>query len=162
MTTCSQTGHCILSSIGCFIYDFQTLLVGIAAIVVAVFAGIPVWRQLKDSNLQARISHRETLATLLRAALRRYAEVEKAVREPMSFASRVTSDPIGEPVDIEAEDAHHLENMLHSVLDWYLVHTARYRACRYRSRQDDVESSARPAGRDARRGPLGRSQRTAR
>lgn len=121
MTTCSQTGHCILSSIGCFIYDFQTLLVGIAAIVVAVFAGIPVWRQLKDSNLQARISHRETLATLLRAALRRYAEVEKAVSEPMAFASRVTSDPIGEPVEIEAEAAHHLENMLHGVLDWYLV-----------------------------------------
>ena len=121
MTICSQTSHCILSSVGCFIYDFQTLLTGMAAIGVAVVAGIPVWRQLKDSNLQTRISHRETLATLLRDALQRYAEVEKAVREPMSFADRVTSDPIGEPVEIEAEAAHHLESMLHNVLDWYLV-----------------------------------------
>lgn len=121
MTICSQTSHCILSSIGCFIYDFQTLLTGIAAIGVAVVAGIPVWRQLRDSNLQTRISHRETLATLLRDALQRYAAVEKAIREPMSTASRLTSDPIGEPLEIEAEDAHHLESMLHGVLDWYLV-----------------------------------------
>lgn len=39
----------------------------------------------------------------------------------MSTASRLTSDPIGEPLEIEAEDAHHLESMLHGVLDWYLV-----------------------------------------
>lgn len=121
MTICGQTSHCVLSSLGCFIYDFQTLLIGIAAIGVAVGAGIPVWRQLKDSNLQTRISHRETLAMLLRDSLQRYTEVDKAIREPMSTASRLTSDPIGEPLEIEAEDAHHLESMLHGLLDWYLV-----------------------------------------
>lgn len=121
MTICSQTSHCILSSIGCFIYDFQTLLTGVVAIGVAVIAGIPVWRQLKDSNLQTRISHRETLATLLRDALRRYGKVEKSIAEPLSLASRLTSDPMGEPVEIAAEDAHHLESMLNGVLDWYLV-----------------------------------------
>jgi len=44
---------------------------------VGIIAGIPVWRQLRDSNLQTRISHRETLATLLRDALRRYEKVEE-------------------------------------------------------------------------------------
>jgi hypothetical protein len=32
MTTWSQASQCILTSIGWFIYDFQTLLTGIAAI----------------------------------------------------------------------------------------------------------------------------------
>jgi hypothetical protein len=121
MTICSQTSHCILSSIGCFIYDFQTLLTGVVAIGVAVIAGIPVWRQLKDSNLQTRISHRETLATLLRDALQRYGKIEKSITEPLSLASRLTSDPMGEPVEIAAEDAHHIESALNGVLDWYLV-----------------------------------------
>ncbi|WP_157073727.1 hypothetical protein [Sphingomonas soli] len=121
MTSCSETSHCILSSIGCFIYDFQTLLTGIVAIGVAVIAGIPVWRQLKDSNLQTRISHRETLATLLRDALRRYDRVEKSIRDPLSFASRATSDPMGEPLELGTEDAHHLQGAMNGVLDWYLV-----------------------------------------
>jgi hypothetical protein len=121
MSVCGQTGHWVQTSIGCFIYDFQTLLIGAAAIIVAIVFGIPVWRQLKDTNLQTRISHRETLATLLRDALRRHAKVDGSIREPLSMANRVTSDPIGEPVEIEAEDANHIENMLHGVLDWYLV-----------------------------------------
>lgn len=91
------------------------------AIGVAVVTGIPVWRQLKDSNLQTRISHRETLATLLRGALRRYGEVEKSISEPLSLDSRLTSDPIGEPIEIAADDLHHLESALSGVLDWYLV-----------------------------------------
>jgi len=118
---CGQTSQCALAGFFCFIYDFQTLLTGAMAIVVAMFAGIPVWRQLRDSNLQTRISHRETLANLLRAALRCYEKVDQSIREPLSFAVRVTSDPDGEAIHISAEDAHHLEQMLPSALDWYLV-----------------------------------------
>jgi hypothetical protein len=103
------------------VYDFQTLLIGVVAIIVAIFAGIPVWRQLKDSNLQTRISHRETLASLLRDALRRYEKVEQSIREPLSAALRATSDPMGEPIKINPHDAHGLEQMLNGVLDWYLV-----------------------------------------
>ena len=44
--TCNQASHCILTTVGCFIYDFQTLLTGIVAIGVAIVAGIPVWKQL--------------------------------------------------------------------------------------------------------------------
>lgn len=120
-TICSQTSHCGLMSFLCFVYDFQTLLIGAAAIIVAIIAGIPVWRQLRDTNLQTRISHRETLANLLRDALRRYENVDQAIREPLSVASRATSDPDGEAIEIDAEDAHHIEQMLHGVLNWYLV-----------------------------------------
>ena len=119
--TCNQASHCILTTVGCFIYDFQTLLTGIAAIGVAIVAGIPVWKQLKDTNLQTRISHRETLATLMRDALARFGKVEAAMREPLSMADRLTFYPDGEPMEIEAEGAHHLEQTFHGVLDWYLV-----------------------------------------
>ena len=119
--TCSQTSQCILTTVGCFIYDFQTLLTGIVAIGVAIVAGIPVWKQLKDTNLQTRISHRETLATLMRDALARFGKVETAMREPLSMADRLTFHPDGEPMEIEAEGAHHLEQAFHGVLDWYLV-----------------------------------------
>lgn len=118
---CSTTTHGVLAVAGCFVYDFQTLLTGVAAIVVAVIAGVPVWRQLKDSNLQTRISHRETLANLLRDALRRYDRVERAIREPLDTAERVTIDHDGEAIAIDPHDAHHIDQMFHGVLDWYLV-----------------------------------------
>lgn len=120
-TICSQISQCALMSFFCFVYDFQTLITGAVAILVAIIAGIPVWRQLRDTNLQTRISHRETLANLLRDALRRYEKVDQSIREPLSMASRVTSDPEGEPIEIDPHDAHHLDQMFHGVLDWYLV-----------------------------------------
>jgi len=120
-TLCSQASHCGLMKLYCFVYDFQTLLTGILAIAVAIVAGIPVWRQLKDSNLQARISHRETLAALLRDALTRFERVEHSIAKPLSMASEVTHDPAGEPTAIQAEDAHGIEQSLTGVLDWYFV-----------------------------------------
>jgi hypothetical protein len=110
-----------LMGVGRFIYDFQTLLTGGLAIAVAIFAGIPVWRQLKDSNLQTRISHRETLANLLRDVLRRYTRVDEAIRKPLQQAIQATIDPIGEPIELDTEDAFHLAGQLNGVLDWYLV-----------------------------------------
>ncbi|MDE2320171.1 MAG: hypothetical protein KGK02_10825 [Rhodospirillales bacterium] len=131
-TICSQTNHCALNSLFCFIYDFQTLLTGIVAIVVAIFAGIPVWRQLKDTNLQTCISHRETLANLLRDALQRFQRVDQSIREPLSMASRATSDPEGKSITIGSREAHHLDQMFHGVLDWYLVVLAN-------TEHDDIE-----------------------
>lgn len=75
MTICTQISGTVAARMGCLVYDFQTLLTGLVALGVAVVAGIPVWRQLKDTNLQTRISHRETLANLLRDTLQRYANV---------------------------------------------------------------------------------------
>jgi len=140
---CNQINQCALTNFSCFVYDFQTLLIGVAAIIVAIIAGIPVWRQFRDTNLQTRISHRETLATLLRDALRRYEKVDQSIREPLSMAARVTSDPEGEPVEIDPHEAHHLEQMFHGPLDWYLVVLA------------DTEHSDIEAGKSALRTALG-------
>lgn len=117
-TICGEAGQ---YGFWCGVYDFQTLITGALAIAVAITAGIPVWRQLKDTNLQTRISHRGTLAELLRDALRRYARVDASIGEPLTTASRVTSDPGGEPIEIDPHDAHHLEQIFSGVLDWYLV-----------------------------------------
>lgn len=117
-TICGQTGQ---YGFWCGVYDFQTLITGALAIAVAITAGIPVWRQLRDTNLQTRISHRGTLAELLRDALRRYIRVDASISEPLTTASRVISDPEGEPIEIDPHDAHHLEQIFGGVLDWYLV-----------------------------------------
>ena len=52
-TICGQTGQ---HGFWCGVYAFQTLITGALAIMVAIAAGIPVWRQLKDINLQTRVS----------------------------------------------------------------------------------------------------------
>lgn len=105
----------------CFIYDFQALVTGALAVLIALIALIPVWRQLRDSNLQTRISRRGTLADMLRAGLRRFAKVEEALRNPLRMAVDATMDPLGDAVPIDAEAAHHLEQVFARVLDWYLV-----------------------------------------
>jgi hypothetical protein len=109
------------AKIGCFIYDFQTLITGTLAIGVAYYATRPVWRQLKDSNLQTRMMHRETLAVRLREAEERAARVAKAIDDPLWLAGRLTSDPEGEPIEIGEEDAHGVEQKIRGRLDWYLV-----------------------------------------
>jgi len=80
-----------------------------------------VWRQLKDSNLQTRIMHRETLAIRLREAEERAMRVAKAIDDPLWAAQRVTSDPRGDPVEISPHDAFGVEQMILGALDWYLV-----------------------------------------
>lgn len=120
-TICSQTSHFAPMNLLCFVYNFQTLLTGMVAIIVAIITGIIVWQQLKDTNLQTRISHRETLAGLLREALQRFEMVDQSIRESLSRASCMTSDPEGEPIEIDSVAAHSLDQMFHGVLDWYLV-----------------------------------------
>jgi hypothetical protein len=104
-----------------FIYDFQTLITGVAAIGAAWYVGAPVWRQLKDTNLQARIMHRDTLAARLREVEERAARVAKEIDEPLWRAQRATSEPDGEPVEIGEYDAFEVEQQIAGALDWYLV-----------------------------------------
>lgn len=111
----------IAHAVGHWIYDFQTLITGAAAIGAAWYAGAPVWRQLKDSNLQTRIMHRETLAVRLREAEERAARVAKAIDDPLWKAQDVTSDPEGGPLEISEHDAFGVEQMIAGRLDWYLV-----------------------------------------
>lgn len=119
--TASHLLSAFLAGAGNFIYHYQTLITGAAAIGAAWYAGAPVWRQLKDSNLQTRIMHRETLAIRLREAEERAGRVAKAIDDPLWQAQRVTSDPAGEPVEIGEHDAFGVEQMILGTLDWYLV-----------------------------------------
>lgn len=116
-----ESAIAIAQAVGRWIYDFQTLITGAAAIGAAWCAGAPVWRQLKDSNLQTRIMHRETLAIRLREAEERAARVAKAIDDPLWKAQDVTSDPAGEPLEIGEHDAFGVEQMIGGRLDWYLV-----------------------------------------
>ncbi|KRC81290.1 hypothetical protein ASE13_02485 [Sphingomonas sp. Root241] len=111
----------IWAGAGTFIYNYQTLIAGVLAIGAAWYAGAPVWRQLKDSNLQTRIMHRETLAMRLREAEERAVRVAKAIDDPLWKAQDVTSDPAGEPIEISEHDAHGVEQMILGRLDWYLT-----------------------------------------
>ena len=111
LTTISNGAIVAAQAVGHWIYDFQTLITGAAAIGAAWYAGAPVWRQLKDSNLQTRIMHRETLSMRLREAEERAARVAKAIDEPLWQAQRVTSDPAGDPVEIGEHDAHGVEQL---------------------------------------------------
>ncbi|RYF27265.1 MAG: hypothetical protein EOO23_08070 [Comamonadaceae bacterium] len=120
-TLCGGTSLSGFISVGCIVYDFQTLLIGLVAVIVAIIAGIPVWRQLRDSNLQTRISHRETLAALLRDALTRFRKADESISAPLSTAYRLTHDPSGEPQEIDTENAFGLEQIVAGKLDWYLV-----------------------------------------
>lgn len=119
--TASHLMSVIWAGAGTFIYNYQTLITGVLAIGAAWYAGAPVWRQLKDSNLQTRIMHRETLAIRLREAEERSARVAKSIDDPLWQAQRVTSDPAGEPIEIGEHDAHGVEQMILGTLDWYLV-----------------------------------------
>lgn len=109
------------SWLGHFIFNFQTLITGLMALGAAYYAGSPVWRQLKDSNLQTRILHRETLASLLREGMERFARIEKEIWPLLSEADRITSDPIGEPVEIDDQTAFYLAQKLRGEGDWYFT-----------------------------------------
>lgn len=103
------------------IYDFQTLITGVLAICAAWYAATPVWRQLKDSNLQTIIMYRETLAVRMREAEERATRVAQAIDGPLMEAGRLTHEPWDEPVEIDEHTAYHLEHSISNQLDWYLV-----------------------------------------
>lgn len=126
MTACALHGPATAATTwvcgaGIVVYDFQTLIAGVLAIGAAYYAARPVWRQLKDSNLQTKIQHRETLASLLRESQDRFSRAKKSIAQPMTDLVRLTSDPVGEPVPIGAHAAFEIEQRLDGELDWYLV-----------------------------------------
>ncbi|MEH6791751.1 hypothetical protein [Parasphingorhabdus sp.] len=121
LATVSDSAVAVGCSIGHWIYNFQTLITGAAAIVAAWYVGAPVWQQLKDNRLQTQIMHRETLAVRLREAEERAARVATAIDEPLLQAQRLTSYPQGEPREVGPHDAFEMMRILEGLLDWYLI-----------------------------------------
>lgn len=60
---------CVLSCLGSFIKDFQTLIAGLLAIGAAWMTARPVWRQLDRMSVQTGTMYREFLAERLKALL---------------------------------------------------------------------------------------------
>jgi hypothetical protein len=111
----------LASSAGNFVYNFQTLLTGILAVGAAWYAGAPVWRQLKDSNLQTQIMRRDTLAMRVTEAEERAKRVAQSIDGHLNDAQRATLEPWGNPKDLGPHAAFDLELRLSDCLDWYLV-----------------------------------------
>lgn len=129
------------------LYDYQSLAAGLLAILAAWIAAKPVWKQLRDTSLQAMIAQRETIVGIKKDAERRFAKVEKVIAEPFRNLSRLTTDPVGEMIEIGPHDAFGVGGQLQGVLDWYLE-TLR-----------ETESPAIEAEKDKLRDALGKLER---
>lgn len=102
------------------LYDYQSFAAGLLAILAAWIAARPVWKQLRDTSLQAVIAQRETIVGIKTDAERRFARVEKVTAEPFRNLSRLTVDPVGEMIEIGPHDAFGVGGQLQGILDWYL------------------------------------------
>ncbi len=108
----------MLSGLWCYVYDFQTLIVGMLAIMAAIFATLPVWGQLKQINFQSN--------TALRVLLLDRIQFTKGQRKWMSDRIRTFNQTdlaqlnVGSPFGQEAinsHQAHHLEQRTDILLD---------------------------------------------
>jgi len=121
MVSCAAYSTLLIGSqIGCILYDYQTLVTGVAAVGVAYLASRPVWRQLRDSNLSAMIGHRETLNAILREKLALHHRVSEEYHKGMEGIIRVTSGYNGEDVPLRGQDACNVQ-FSRRLLVWYLT-----------------------------------------
>lgn len=67
------------------LYDWQTLITGGTALVAALVAGWPMWRQLKHLNTQSAVLAREAIA-------KRIADIEIRRNATQSLSRKITSD----------------------------------------------------------------------
>lgn len=105
------------ASIGCFVYDYQTLIGSILALIAAFIALKPVWTQLKLTALQTNIAHHETLKSLLAKAEERRSLVERTL---VPLGNRVSAETFDdgecEAVDLQPDLAFSIEQEISSAL----------------------------------------------
>ena len=121
LNTINDTASWLVLASSKFIYDYQTLVTGVLAVGAAYYGASPVWRQLRDSNLQTQIMLREGLAERLHETEERTARVSKEIDDGLWKAQELTSDPHGDAPRISEQDAFGLEQMIEGRLNWYLV-----------------------------------------
>jgi hypothetical protein len=85
-----------------FLKEWQTLIAGILALVVAIFALRPVWRQVAKMNIQSSIMARDVLA-------RRLSQTEARMQENAAAVSSITSDFLRDIVIWDGRDEPHYE-----------------------------------------------------
>lgn len=108
----SDAGLCL------FVYNYQTLLTGLIALVAALIAVAPVVRQLSLSRLQSAIMTRDVLGKRLSETEARRTRAAAALQKvTVDFERDIYSDdPEGEP-KIGAEWAFYAEQTLETLLD---------------------------------------------
>lgn len=105
--------------VGCG-HSYQSLIAGILAIIAALVAALPVWRQLKETKIQTSISQRETLSLRLTETIDRFERVKEEMNKTMQILMRATFGPDGDPMEINDHDAHGLHLTVAGKLNWYL------------------------------------------
>ncbi len=84
------------------LYDWQTLITGVLALVAAIVAAWPVWRQLRSLKVQSAVMQRETLVMRITSIEARRAETRQKMRRiTTEFMARLHPYDDGEgPPDI--------------------------------------------------------------
>lgn len=114
-----KTGFVIaVQGLGRFLYDWQTLISGLIALVAAFVAVRPVWKQLALTQTQANGVLREML-------LKREVEIGKAhvalvekVRPPLNELDSELYSPDDQLLEFSAEGAHHYSQRISSAAHW--------------------------------------------
>lgn len=113
---------CALIGLGRFVYDFQTLIAGGAAVVAAYYAARPVYRQLDMMRLQSDAVMRGMLLDRERDLRQALDALEKNVGEPLSGLGSAVYWEAGDEIDEERAFYH--DQVLATARNWLI---AKYR-----------------------------------
>ena len=123
MTGAWSSLHDWLACLAGWAYDWQTLITGVLAILAALIAARPVWRQLTILQLQSEAAARETLIMRVAAINSRREttrrEVQHITDEFIAY-SRDDETPVEE--DLNSEAAMSLEAVVRAVTSILISH----------------------------------------
>ena len=105
-------------TVGC-IHSYQSLIAGVLAIIAALIAARPVWRQLGDIRLQTHAVKRENLSLRLAEASNSFQLAYESVETPLRNLMQSTHDPGGSPIEIDEHTSHSLLLTVQGKLDWF-------------------------------------------
>lgn len=107
-----------LKGLGQFIYDFQTLLTGIGALVAAYVAAKPVWRQLELTQTQANGVLRDMLMQRQSEVANAASALTENVGKPLSELDRHLYWPDGEAIRLDEHQAFHHDQNISRAITW--------------------------------------------
>ena len=103
------------------LYSWQSLIAGLIAIIAAIIAAVPVWRQFKLLRIQSEVNSRAVLVMRVSAAESRRDTTRQKLSFTNEFISAVHQDEgdDGQP-DINSEWAHSAEQQADAVRDFLI------------------------------------------
>ena len=104
--------------VGC-VHSYQSLIAGVLAIIAALLAAKPVWRQLKTINFQSQKTQRDLLDARFRESTAAFQRFQAEVESQLSILMPATHDPGGNPQSINEHTSHGLLQTMQRKSDWY-------------------------------------------